>query len=209
MLTPPDLRRAVAHLRKADPVMAEIVAAVGPCRYEVDRSGRHFSALLESILYQQITGKAATAIHARLRAALGRTHPRPEDILAVSDEALRAAGLSRQKIAYLRDLSLRIQDGLDLSRIAKLSDESVIETLIEVKGIGRWTAEMFLMFRLGRLDVLPVHDYGIRKAMQKVYRFRKLPKPDRIRRVGEPWRPYRTIACWYLWRCLGNPAGGA
>jgi 3-methyladenine DNA glycosylase/8-oxoguanine DNA glycosylase len=202
---PPDsslLRPATAHLRRADPVLAGLMAEVGPCRFQVDAKTPPFAALVESILYQQITGKAAATIHGRLRALVGGRLPRPEDFVRLSDADLRGVGLSRQKISYLRDLSTRVQDGLVLGRLRQLEDEEVIEALIAVKGIGRWTAEMFLMFRLGRPDVLPVHDYGIRKAMQKAYRMRALPKAERMQRVAEPWRPYRSVACWYLWRSL-------
>jgi 3-methyladenine DNA glycosylase/8-oxoguanine DNA glycosylase len=201
------LRRATGHLRQKDPVMGRIIGQVGPCRLEVDARGGAFAALVESIVYQQISGKAAASIYARLLALSGGRRPRPQHILEASDADLRSAGLSRQKIAYLRDLAVRAGDGLPLRRIARLDDEAVIEALSAVKGIGRWTAEMFLIFRLGRLDVLPVDDYGIRKAMQRAYRFRELPKPERMRRVGEAWRPYRTVATWYLWRSIDGAAG--
>ena len=201
-LDPKVRRHATAHLRRADPVLAGIIGRVGPCRFRVDARGGHFAALVESILYQQITGKAAATIHGRLCGLVGGRLPRPEDVPRLSDADLRGAGLSRQKIAYLRDLAAHVQDGLPLGRISRRPDEEVIRALTTVKGIGRWTAEMFLMFRLGRLDVLPVDDYGVRKAMQRAYRMRKLPKADRMLRVAEPWRPYRTIASWYLWRSL-------
>jgi 3-methyladenine DNA glycosylase/8-oxoguanine DNA glycosylase len=202
------LRAASRHLRRADPVLAELMARVGPCLLRVDRGGSAYSALVEAIQYQQITGKAAAAIHRRLTALVGRSHPRPEDFAAVSDEQLRGAGLSRQKIAYLRDLTRRTQDGLPLGRLGRLADDAVIEALIQVKGIGRWTAEMLLIFRLGRLDVLPVDDYGVRKAMQRAYRMRELPKPARMERIAEAWRPYRSVACWYLWRSLDTKLPG-
>jgi len=203
------LRKAAARLRRNDPVLAVIIRDVGPCRLRVEVRGGAFAALAESIVYQQITGKAAASIYGRLRRLVRRRHPRPQDILAATAKALRKVGLSRQKVAYLRDLSERVRDGLKLRSIARLEDEAVIEALIEVKGIGRWTAEMFLMFRLGRLDVLPVHDYGIRKAMQKAYGIRELPSPARMRALAERWRPYRTVACWYLWRSLESKAGRA
>lgn len=206
-LHPRLLRAASAHLRLADPVLGTVIAPLGPCLLVVDRRGSAYSALLEAILYQQITGKAAAAIHRRLAERVGCRHPRPEHIAALSRAALRRVGLSRQKIAYMRDLTARVHDGLPLGRLARLPDEAVIEALTQVKGIGRWTAEMFLIFRLGRLDVLPVHDYGIRKAMQLAYRKRELPKPAWMERVAEPWRPYRTVACWYLWRSLEGAAG--
>jgi 3-methyladenine DNA glycosylase/8-oxoguanine DNA glycosylase len=204
---PKVLRRATEHLKRADPVLAGIIETVGSCRLRIERGGGHFSSLAEAILYQQITGKAASTIHRRLCALTGRKHPRPQDILAATDQQLRDVGLSRQKIRYFRDLSERALAGMPLARLGRLPDDDVIETLTTVKGIGRWTAEIFLMFRLGRLDVLPVDDYGVRKAMQRAYRMRALPKPDRMRRVAEPWRPYRSAACWYLWRSIDGAAG--
>jgi 3-methyladenine DNA glycosylase/8-oxoguanine DNA glycosylase len=202
------LRAAEAHLKRADPVLARIVRAVGRAPLRVNRTPA-FAALLESIVYQQITGKAAAAIHARLCRALGRRCPRPQDVLAASDATLRAAGLSSVKVKYMRDLAERASAGLPLRALSRLEDEQVIEALVQVKGIGRWTAEMFLMFRLLRPDVLPVGDYGIRKAMQRAYRLRGLPKPAVMQRIAEPWRPYRSVACWYLWRTLDSPAGRA
>jgi 3-methyladenine DNA glycosylase/8-oxoguanine DNA glycosylase len=183
-------------------VLGGIIGTVGPCRLRHSAGGGPFAALVEAILYQQITGKAAATIHGRLREAVGRKHPRPPDIVGLSDAQLRSAGLSRQKIGYLRDLADQAADGLPLARLRRLADDDVVGALTGVKGIGRWTAEMFLMFRLGRPDVLPVDDYGIRKAMQRAYRKRALPKPDWMRRTAEPWRPYRSIASWYLWRSL-------
>jgi DNA-3-methyladenine glycosylase II len=196
------LGRAVRHLRRADPVLEGIIEAVGRCRLRPDGGGGPFAALVEAILYQQITGKAAATIHRRLREAVGRKHPRPLDIESLSDAHLRSAGLSRQKIGYLRDLALKARNGLPLGRLRRLADDDVVAALVGVKGIGRWTAEMFLMFRLGRPDVLPVDDYGIRKAMQRAYGKRALPEPDWMRRTAEPWRPYRSVASWYLWRSL-------
>jgi 3-methyladenine DNA glycosylase/8-oxoguanine DNA glycosylase len=202
-----DLRAAVRHLRRMDPVLAGLVQRVGPCRLQPDRRGGPFAALVESILYQQITGKAAATIHRRLCERVGRAYPRPADLAALSDPELREVGLSRQKIAYLRDLTRHVGDGLSLARLPRLGDEQVIDALTRVKGIGRWTAEMFLIFRLGRLDVLPVDDYGVRKAMQSAYRMRAPPDAARMRRLAEPWRPYRSVACWYLWRSLERARG--
>ncbi len=203
------LRRARAHLRRVDPALARVVDSVGPCRMEVERGGTAFASLAEAMLYQQITGKAAATIHRRLCALFGRSHLRGEDILAASAADLRAAGLSRQKIRYLRDLSEKALDreALPLHRLGRMADEDAIRILVTVKGIGRWTAEIFLMFRLGRLDVLPVDDYGIQKAIQRAYRMRALPRPDRMRRLAERWRPYRTVACWYLWKSIDGAAG--
>ena len=198
------LKEAEAHLARVDPVMRRIVKAIGPAPLRVNRTPA-FAALLESIVYQQITGQAAAAIHARLCKALGRRCPRPADVLSASDATLRAAGLSGVKVKYMRDLAERATAGLPLRALSRLEDEQVVEALVQVKGIGRWTAEMFLMFRLLRPDVLPVGDYGIRKAMQQAYRLRALPKPDVMQRIAAPWRPYRSVACWYLWRLTELP----
>ena len=198
------LRKAAARLRRNDPVLAVIIRDVGPCRLRVEVRGGAFAALAESIVYQQITGKAAASIYGRLRRLVRRRHPRPQDILAATAKALRKVGLSRQKVAYLRDLSERVRDGLKLRSIARLEDEAVIEALIEVKGIGRWTAEMFLMFRLHRPDVLPAGDLGIVNAIRRLYGLRKRPDAKRVLRIGEAWKPYRSVASWYLWQTLRN-----
>ena len=201
-----DLKRAISHLRRSDPVLARIIQGVGPCRLEVDRKTPHFAVLVESILYQQITGKAAATIHNRLLELAQTKRIRPRHILALEAEALRKIGLSRQKASYVLDLAQRAEGGLPLGRIGRLGDEAVIEALTEVKGIGRWTAHMFLMFRLGRMDVLPIDDYGIQKAVMKAYRMRALPKAKRLTKIAHAWRPYRTVACWYLWRSLDAPS---
>ncbi len=194
-------RRAAAHLQSADAVMAAIVRKVGPCRMQIHRAGTTYWYLTRAILRQQISGHAAAAIERRISAHFGST-PRPEDVLRATDAELRALGLSRQKASYLRDLSARANDGLPLDRLSRMSEERLVETVTAVKGIGRWTAEMLMMFRQGRPDILPTGDYGIRKAMQVAYRMRALPKPARMHKVAECWRPYRTVACWYLWRSL-------
>ena len=179
--------------------MAAIVRRVGLCRMRLHRGGTTYWYLSRAILRQQISGHAAAAIERRIsdrfRGAL-----RPEHVLGAADGELRALGLSRQKASYLGDLAKKANDGLPLGGLARMKDERVIETLTAVKGIGRWTAEMLLMFRLGRPDVLPTGDHGIRKAMQVAYRMRALPKPERMRKIAEPWRPYRSVAAWYLWR---------
>lgn len=204
-MPPLDVGRAVAHLRRCDSMLADIMRAVGPCRFQPDRRNSAFHVLAQAIMSQQITGKAAASIERKLLLALNRQRLSPADLLEASAAALRGAGLSRQKIGYLKDLAEKTRDGLPLRSLRRLEDEAVIEALTAVKGIGRWTAEMYLIFRLGRPDVLPVHDYGIRKALQAAYRLKKLPDPAWMRRKAEPWRPYRTIACWYLWRSLEAP----
>lgn len=203
-----ELRRARAHLRRADPVLARLVRAVGPCRFAVV-PGRPFAALAESIVYQQISGQAAAAVYRRFCEVCGRLPPRPADVLSASDEALRGAGLSRPKVAYLRDLATRVTGDLRLGALHRLDDEAVVEALTSVKGIGRWTAEMFLMFRLGRLDVLPVGDLAIRGSVRRTYRLQAPPSPAELRELAEPWRPYRTVACWYLWKAVDEPRARA
>lgn len=181
--------------------MATLVDRVGPLRLR-RQACAPFESLARAIVYQQLSGKAAATIFGRLAAACGGCVS-PEALAALDDGAIRAAGISGQKLSYLRDLTARVASGaLALDRLHRRRDEAVIEELVAVRGIGRWSAEMYLMFRLGRPDVLPVGDLGIRKAVQRAYRLRKLPEPDRLRGIAEPWRPYRTAACWYLWRSL-------
>ena len=164
-----------------------------------------FSALVRTITAQQISTKAAATIHGRLVALMPGGLATPDALVAISDDQLRGAGLSRQKSAYLRDLGLKVTTGeLPIHVLGELTDEEVIQAIVKVKGLGRWSAEMFLMFRLRRPDVLPVDDLGIVTAIQRLYGLRKKPKADRIRKIGEAWRPYRTVACWYLWRSLEN-----
>ena len=195
-------RKALNHLR-ADPALARIIAQVGPCRLAPTAEGTHFDALVRSIIYQQLSGKAAATIHRRVEEVFGGRAPMPAELAAMPDETLRAAGLSRQKLGYLKDLAARVDSGeVPLDHLDALPDDEIIEALVRVKGIGRWTAQMFLMFRLGRPDVLPELDLGIQKGIQRAYRLRSLPKPDRVRKIGAKWAPYSSIACWYLWRSL-------
>jgi 3-methyladenine DNA glycosylase/8-oxoguanine DNA glycosylase len=208
-----DPARAVRELRAADPVLARLIDTVGPCRLTQKTTVSMFSALSEAVVYQQLTGKAAATIHGRVcalfpRGARGFT---PRDILAVSDEALRGAGLSRAKAAALRDLASKVEDGTvpALARVRTMSDDEIVERLTEVRGIGRWTAEMLLMFRLGRPDVLPVDDYGVRKGFAIAYRKRDLPSPKELARYGEKWRPWRSVASWYMWRACELKSTGA
>jgi DNA-3-methyladenine glycosylase II len=203
-------RATLAHLKKIDPVLGRIIARVGPPPPPPRRSGTHYDALMRAIVYQQLSGKAAGTIHRRFRELFPQKRPRAELVLATSDELLRGAGLSRQKIGYLRDLSSRVVDGsLPLAHLGRLSDDAIIEHLVQVKGIGRWTVQMFLMFRLGRPDVLPELDLGIQTAMQRAYGLKKRPTPKDVLRLGEKWRPYATTACWYMWRSLENGDGQA
>jgi DNA-3-methyladenine glycosylase II len=171
--------------------------------------GSHFGFIARSIIYQQLSTKAAATIHGRVQALCGGSIS-PEPLARLSDAALRGAGLSRQKLGYLRDLVVRAGDGtLDADRLPALPDEEVTRELVQVKGVGVWTAQMFLMFRLGRPDVLPVLDLGVRKGVQRAYRLRKLPDAERVTRIAAPWAPYRTIGSWYMWRVLELDAGQA
>lgn len=198
-------RSAVRHLKRADPKLAAVIERVGVCRFAVRTEGTHFEEVLRAIVFQQLSGKAAATIHGRVVTALGGT-PSPRALLDVPDEVLRQAGLSRQKIGYARDLARKVDSGtVPLERIDSLADDAVIEALSGIKGVGRWTAQMFLMFRLGRPDVLPSEDLGIRKAVQLAYRTRGLPPPKRVLALGKPWSPYATVASWYLWRSLELP----
>src|SRR5216683_3343802 len=194
------MRRAVTHLKKSDPVLRSIIERVGPCRMEFGPP--EFSSLAEAIIYQQLNGRAALTIFKRF-AALAGDPLTPEGILKLTDAQMRSVGLSKQKSAYLKDLAAKTHDGsLDFARLAHASDEDVIEHLTQVKGIGVWTAHMFLIFSLRRPNVLPTGDYGVQVAVKKHYKKRKLPKPKDMERIAKCWEPYRSIACWYLWRSL-------
>jgi DNA-3-methyladenine glycosylase II len=194
------MRKAINHLKKSDPVLRAIIERVGPCRMEF--SAPEFSSLAEAIVYQQLNGKAAVTIFNRFAALAGEPLT-PEGILKLSDEQLRSVGLSKQKSAYLKDLSAKTSAGrLNFARLPELSDEEVIKHLTQVKGIGEWTAHMFLIFSLRRPNVLPTGDYGVQVAIKKHYKKRKLPKPKDMEKIARPWVPYRSIACWYLWRSL-------
>jgi len=194
------MRKAVNHLKKSDPVLCAIIERVGPCRMEYGVP--EFCSLAEAIVYQQLNGKAAVTIFKRF-AALAGDPLTPDGILKLSDEQLRSAGLSKQKSTYLKDLSTKTSAGLlDFARLPELTDEEVIAHLTQVKGIGVWTAHMFLMFSLRRPNVLPTGDYGVQVAIKKHYKKRKLPKPKDMERIAKAWEPYRSVACWYMWRSL-------
>jgi len=202
-MKPKHARPAVAYLRKADPVLARVIEEVGPCRLEVRAEGTHFHALLRSVLWQQLSGKAAQSIHDKLRAIYGGRDPEPAELIATSEDALRAAGVSRQKQTYLRDLAAKVDEGLlPLHAVEGLPDEAIIESFSQVKGVGTWTVQMFLLFRLGRPDVLPCADLGIQKAIQRAFALPALPKPAEVLARGTPWRPYASVASWYLWQSL-------
>ena len=194
------MRKAVNHLKKCDPVLRDIIERVGPCRMEYGPA--EFYSLADAIVYQQLNGKAAATIFNRFAELAGKP-PTPEGILKLSDEQLRSVGLSKQKSSYLKDLSAKTAAGLlDFARFSELPDEEVIEQLTQVKGIGVWTAHMFLIFALRRPNVLPTGDYGIQMAVKKHYRKRKVPKPKDMEKIARAWEPYRSVACWYMWRSL-------
>jgi DNA-3-methyladenine glycosylase II len=196
---------ALAHLRDVDPKLAAVIDAVGPCTLKPARMQSPYEALLESIVYQQLTGKAAATILGRVKASIGGGgFPSPEAVLAAPDDALRAAGLSRAKTAAIKDLAAKQRDGHvpPLARLRRMDDDAIVEHLTAIRGIGRWTVEMMLIFRLGRPDVLPVHDYGVRNGFRIIYGKRALPTPVQLARHAERWRPHRTIASWYLWRAV-------
>ncbi len=194
------MRKAISHLKKSDPVLAAIIKRIGPCRMQFGEPTFH--SLAEAILYQQLNGKAAVTIFNRFIAVAGDPLT-PEGILKLTDAQMRGVGLSRQKTVYLRDLSAKTKAGLlEFERLPELSEPEVIEHLTQVKGVGVWTAHMFLMFTLRRPDILPTGDYGVQAAIKKHYKKRKCPKPAAMEKIAKPWAPYRSVACWYLWQSL-------
>ena len=194
------MRKAINHLTKADPILRAIIERVGP--YCIEYGPPEFHSLAESIVYQQLNGKAAFTIFKRF-ATLAGDPVTPGGILKLTEPQMRSVGLSKQKSSYLRDMAERATRGeLDFSRLHELSDEEVIKHLTQVKGVGTWTAQMFLVFTLRRPNVLPTGDYGIQVAIKKHYKKRKLPKPTAMEQLASPWEPYRSVACWYLWRSL-------
>jgi DNA-3-methyladenine glycosylase II len=187
--------------------MAEVIDKVGPCTLQLRTEGTHFDALIRSIVYQQLSGKAAATIHGRVRAMFNSEAPLPPQVAAAEHDALRKAGLSNQKASYVRNLAEHSLNGsLPVETLHELGDQEIIDALTQVKGIGRWSAQMFLMFRLGRPDVLPDLDLGVQKGIQRAYRMRKLPTPKKVLEMGAKWAPYRTIGSWYMWRVLELPA---
>jgi len=194
------MRKAINHLKKSDPVLAAIIEKIGPCKMQFGEPTFH--SLAEAILYQQLNGKAAVTIFNRFTALAGDPLT-PEGILKLTDTQMRGVGLSKQKTSYLRDLSEKTKAGLmEFERLPDLSEQEVMAHLTQVKGIGVWTAHMFLMFSLRRPDILPTGDYGVQAAIKKHYNKRKWPKPAVMEKIAKPWAPYRSIACWYLWQSL-------
>ena len=202
---PFDHVKAHEHITRTDKRMARIIAKTGAFRFQLDQCDSVYESLLEAIAYQSISGKAAATIFARIK-ALGSNGlcPTPAEILAVSNQKLREAGLSGAKAAAMKDLAQKTIDGVvpTLEAAGQLSDEELVERLISVRGIGAWTVEMFLIFRLGRPDVLPIHDYGVQKGFALTYGKKEIPKPRELAAFGERWRPYRTVASWYMWRAV-------
>lgn len=199
-----DPAAAVAHLSSADERLARLVATVGPPRIRRERTASTFEALAQSIVYQQLAGAAAATIYGRLRALFPRGRLGPEHLLALKDAALRGAGVSRPKMLALRDLARKSLDGTvpPIEKLHGMSDDAIVERLSQVRGIGRWTVEMLLIFRLGRPDVLPVADFGVRHGFKLAYDRRTMPAPKDLARWGERWRPHRTAASWYMWRAV-------
>jgi DNA-3-methyladenine glycosylase II len=194
------MRRAINHLKKSDPVLRTIIERVGP--YRIEYGPPEFHSLAEAIVYQQLNGKAAVTIFNRFADLAGKPLT-PSGIMKLTDQQMRAAGLSKQKASYLRDMAQRATSGqLDFSKLHERSDEEVVQHLTQVKGVGVWTAQMFLMFSLRRPNVLPTGDFGVQTAVKKHYKKRKMPKPALMEKIAKPWEPYRSIACWYLWRSL-------
>ena len=197
------IRRASAHLRAVDPVLGRLIDEHGP--YEPRPSDDPWAALVRAILFQQLAGAAVTAIQRKWFAFYGDAEATPsaEQILDTSDDDFRACGISRQKMSYFRDLALHTSDGrLKLSRLNRMSDDAVIDTLTQVKGVGEWTAQMHLMFHLGRPDILPIGDLGVRKGMQLAYHLPDMPTPKEATAIGAAWAPYRSVGSWYMWRAV-------
>lgn len=191
---------AIEFLKK-DPKLVKIINQVGD--YNLKIAKNRYQVLVEAIIAQQLSGSAAESILKKFKKLYKSKFPKPIDVIKTSDSKLRLAGLSKMKILYIKDLSKKIETNqLNIKKISTQNDESVIEQLINVKGIGRWTAEMFLIFSLGRLDILPVGDLGLKKGIQLMYSFNELPNEKDIEQLAESWRPYRTIATWYLWKSL-------
>lgn len=202
---PFDHQEAMRHLANADETLAGLMRRATEFRLDIEEQQTPYEALLRAIVYQSISGKAARTIFERVKALASHGRcPRPEEILKMRKPALRKAGLSAAKIEAVRDLARKTIEGVvpTLEQAHRLSDEELVERLISVRGVGAWTVEMFLIFRLGRPDVLPIHDYGVQKGFAITYGWNKIPKPRELAEYGERWRPYRTVASWYMWRAV-------
>jgi DNA-3-methyladenine glycosylase II len=204
-----DPDEAVRYLSAVDSTLGALIERAGPFNMQLRRLLNPFEALARNIIYQQLHGAAAAAIHGRVLALLGKDKLHPQDIFDASEESLRAAGLSGAKLAALKDLAVKTLDGTvpTLARLRRMGDEELIERLTEVRGIGRWTVEMLLIFGLGRPDVLPVGDFAVRKGFWLAYGMKEMPKPKELAQYGERWRPFRSVASWYMWRVHELPPG--
>ncbi len=199
-------RRAIKHLRSVDPALGAVIDRVGACKLASRSDGTHFDYVVRSIVGQQLSGKAAQTIYLRVLALYKGKYPTPAQLLKTPGAKLRAAGLSGRKLEYIKELAARTKArSIAILDLHEMDDDAVIETLVSVRGIGRWTAQMVLMFRLGRPDILPELDLGVQKAVQRLHRMRKLPTPEKLQKIGAKWAPYRSVATWYLWRSLELP----
>ena len=203
---PPRHAKAIAHLTEVDPILGAWIAKAGPCSLTRERIGTHFAALARSIVYQQLSGKAAATIHERFEALFGGETPEPKRLVKTPHEKLRGVGLSARKAEYLQGLAADVVRGaVPIERLDEMPDAEVIAALTQVRGVGEWTAQMFLMFRLGRADVLPTLDLAVQTAVRRLYKLRAHPTPQRVAVIGAKWAPYRTVASWYLWRVVDSP----
>jgi len=196
---------AEKFLSRADPVMERLIVRVGPCGLKPEPRRTPFQSLVQAVTHQQLNGRAAETILGRFRGLFpGRRFPRPEDVAAVDDGALRGVGLSGSKVAAIRDITARVMSGEipGAREIRTMGDEEIVERLTRARGVGRWTAEMLLMFQLGRPDVLPADDFGVRNGFRWAYGWKEMPRPKELLGYGERWRPHRTVAAWYLWRAV-------
>jgi DNA-3-methyladenine glycosylase II len=203
MQLPLDVPTAITHLKRADKQLKRLIERSPMFEVSLEKLSSPFEGLMRSIVYQQLSGKAAATIYGRVK----RLYPRrrklhPQDVLDTPDEALRAAGMSYAKIAGAKDLAAKTLDGTvpNMAKLNKLSDQEIIDRLVTVRGIGKWSVEMLLIFRMGRADVLPIDDLGVRRGVQLTYGLAEMPKPKEVVAYGEPWRPYRTVGSWYMWR---------
>jgi DNA-3-methyladenine glycosylase II len=209
-MLPFDPSEAIAHLSEVDPILGAWIAKAGAFDLTLKPSASPWEGLTESIVYQQLSGKAAATIYGRFRALFADTaHPTPAQVLAFPDEILRSVGLSQNKMLAIKDLAQKTAAGIvpSMEDIHQMNDEDIKAALTQVRGIGEWTVEMLLMFNLGRPNVLPIHDLGVRKGFMLTYGLNELPKPKSLAEFGEKWRPFRSVASWYLWRATDNPDG--
>jgi len=199
------LEQAIGHLTTKDKTLARLIRRVGPCRLSTDNRRSPFESLVEAVAHQQLHGKAARTILGRVKALVpNRRFPSPDDLLHLPEDSLRAAGLSRAKVAAVKDIAAKTRERIvpTARQMAHMEDAEIVERLTTIRGVGRWTVEMLLIFKLGRLDVLPIDDFGVRKGFAITYRHEDLPRPKALLDYGERWRPFRSVAAWYLWRAV-------